>query len=119
LGSTSNTWDSRPFGKLRAGSRLSGGAKPRYFWDDEEATKTPANCARRDSRGRLSLHVTWLSAASLLQFCVFDFGFVEERDGGVGVFPVGENILIGDASFGCVALLLEDSGQLQLSDNEY
>jgi len=43
------------------------------------------------------------NAASLLQFRVFRFRFVEERDIGVGVFPGSEKVLIGDASFGFVA----------------
>src|SRR5208283_548963 len=56
--------------------------------------------------------------ASLLQFRVFRFGFVEEGEVGVGVFPVGEEVLIGDTGLGSVALLLKQPSQLQLSDGE-
>jgi hypothetical protein len=39
----------------------------------------------------------------LLQFAVFGFGGDEEWNFGIGVFPEREEVLIGDAGFGCVA----------------
>ncbi len=52
--------------------------------------------------------------ASLLQLRVFGFGFVQQREVGVGVFPGGEEILIRDAGLGDVALLLVQPAQFQL-----
>ena len=46
-------------------------------------------------------------AAPLLEPGVFSLGFAEEWEIGVGVLPGGENVLIGDASLGCVSLLLK------------
>src|SRR6266704_2358255 len=46
-------------------------------------------------------------AASLPELSVFSLGFVEEREVGVGVFPGGEKVLIGDSSLGSVTLLLK------------
>ncbi len=43
---------------------------------------------------------------------------MEERDVGVGVFPGGEEILVGDAGFRGVALLLIDAAQFQLRGND-
>src|SRR5208282_764981 len=56
------------------------------------------------------------STKYLLQLRVFGFGLLEEGDVGVGVFPGGEKVLIGDASLRCVTLLLIQPAQLQLSD---
>ena len=39
-----------------------------------------------------------------LQLCVFCLGLLEDRDVGVGVFPEREEILVGSAGFGRVAL---------------
>src|SRR6266446_1053910 len=57
-------------------------------------------------------------AASLLQFRVFSLGLVEEWEVGVGIFPGGKKVLVGDAGFGNVALLLKQAAQLQLTGNE-
>jgi hypothetical protein len=40
----------------------------------------------------------------LLQFRVFRFGLAQDGDFGVCVFPEGEEVLVGHASFGVVAL---------------
>ncbi len=49
--------DSRPFDKLRAGFRLSGGAMPgRALSAKLDETKTQASYARLDSRGRVQFH---------------------------------------------------------------
>jgi hypothetical protein len=39
-------------------------------------------------------------ALELLQICGFRLGFLQDGDVGVGVFPEGEEILIGGAGFG-------------------
>ena len=54
----------------------------------------------------------------LLQFRVFGFGFVEEREVGVGIFPGGEEILVSDAGFRNIALFLKQPAQLQLCGDE-
>jgi hypothetical protein len=43
-------------------------------------------------------------ALELLYLCVFRLGLLQDGDVGVGVFPEREEILIGGAGFGCVAL---------------
>ena len=54
-----------------------------------------------------------------MQFGVFGFGFVEQRDVGVSIFPVGEKVLIGDAGLRLVALFLKHSAQFELGDHEH
>src|SRR5260370_26844106 len=71
-----------------------------------------------NTEDRMRRNIAGCFFCSLLQFCVFGLGFVEEGDVGVGVFPRGEEVLIGDASLGSVALLLKQAAQLQLSDDE-
>ena len=39
-------------------------------------------------------------APHLLQLCVLRLGFLQDGDVGVGVFPDGEEVLIGGAGFG-------------------
>jgi hypothetical protein len=48
----------------------------------------------------------------LLQLCVFGFGFFQDWDVGVGVFPEGEKVLVGDAGFRGFALHLVGAGEL-------
>ena len=57
-------------------------------------------------------------AMSLLQLCVFCFSVVEQREIGIGAFPVGQKILVGDAGVRLVTLLLVQTADLQLGDNE-
>ena len=52
-----------------------------------------------------------------MQFRVFRFRFVEEREVGVGVLPCGEEILVRDAGFGGIALLPINPAQFQLRGN--
>jgi len=47
---------------------------------------------------------TRVGGQGLLQLCVFRFGFLQDRDVRVGVFPEREEILIGGAGFGGVPL---------------
>ena len=44
----------------------------------------------------------WLRLSCLLQLRVLGFGFLQDGDVRVGVFPKGEEILIGSTGFGCV-----------------
>ena len=46
----------------------------------------------------------WLCHWGLLEFGVFGFSCEQDWDFGVGVFPEGEEVLVGYASFGVVAL---------------
>jgi hypothetical protein len=41
-----------------------------------------------------------VGARGLFQLCVFRLGFLQDGDVGVGVFPEGEEILVGGAGFG-------------------
>jgi hypothetical protein len=45
-----------------------------------------------------------VGAQGLFQLRVLRLGFLQDGDVGVSVFPEGEEILIGGAGFGCVAL---------------
>ena len=48
---------------------------------------------------------------SLLQFRVFRFGFLQNGDIGVSVFPEGEEVLVGDAGLGAVSRQRVGAGQ--------
>lgn len=54
----------------------------------------------------------------LLHFGVFGFGFVEQGNVGVGVFPVRKEILVGDAAARVVALQGVGAGQSEMSQDE-
>jgi hypothetical protein len=47
----------------------------------------------------------------LLQLCVFQLGLLQDGNAGVGVFPEGEEILIGSLRLGIVPLEGERAGQ--------
>ena len=73
-------------------------------------------CARPIRRERQASELPLLKfrterrqATSLLQFGVFGFGFVQQRKVGIGIFPGGEKILIGDASLRSIVFLLKYS----------
>jgi hypothetical protein len=95
--------------------RTTGGRGERLFW----LLLSGVLCPLRFGLIRTSLAPRAATdSASLLQFRVFGFGFVEEGDVGIGVFPGGEKILISDAGFGGVTLLLIDPAQFELCGND-
>ncbi len=50
----------------------------------------------------------------LLQLRVLRFGLLEDRDVGIGVFPEGEEVLVGGAGLGCVALQSVSAGEAEM-----
>ena len=70
---------------------------------------------RRSSRGRRWRRF-WGSSLRSVQLGVFGLGFFKDRDVGVGVFPLGEEILIGGAGFGVVPLQDVGASQIQASE---
>src|SRR3974377_1281948 len=52
----------------------------------------------------------------LPQFCIFGFGFLQDGDVGVGVFPEDEEILIGGLCLGSVALHRLGSTDLKMRE---
>src|SRR5215831_743251 len=61
------------------------------------------NCACSHARMRLSARTRTFSRR-LLQLCVLGLGLLKDGDVGVGVFPEGEEVLVGCAGFGGIAL---------------
>jgi hypothetical protein len=51
---------------------------------------------------------------AILQFGVFSFGFFEDGDVGIGVFPHGEEILVGGAGFDGIVLHGVGASEVQL-----
>ncbi len=62
------------------------------------------------SDGRLSLREIGIS----LQFGILRLRLAEERNIGVSLFPGGEEVLVGDAGLGDIALLLIHAAQFEL-----
>jgi hypothetical protein len=73
--------------------------RARFFWNDDYS-----HIAR----------VVVNAGKPLLQLRVLRFGFCQDGDVGVGVFPKGEEILIGRLRFGSVALQNVGTGQAQM-----
>ena len=59
--------------------------------------------------------VTSLRAGAIPATSPAWLGLLQDGDAGIGVFPEGEEILIGDASFGCVALHGVSAGETEAS----
>jgi hypothetical protein len=49
-----------------------------------------------------------------MQLCILGFGLFQEGDVAVGVFPEGEEVLVGSAGFGGVALNSEGAGKAEM-----
>jgi hypothetical protein len=50
-----------------------------------------------------------------LEFGGFEFGLLEDGDVGVGVFPEGEEVMVGGFGVGGVALELIGAGEAEMS----
>ena len=71
-------------------------------------TEAPSGFRRRNSSGIFPTPL-----AELRQLGVFRFGLLEDRDVGVGVFPEGEEILVGSLCLGLFSRHSERSAELQ------
>src|SRR4029077_13214141 len=100
IGSMLTARQGRPKSRQRVGNRLNGNKPPSHSltgsWSNRLLTSTIAKTVADE--GSLSS-----SYRQLLQFRVFRLGFFQDGDVGVGVFPKGEEVLIGGAGLGGVA----------------
>ncbi len=77
-------------------------------------TAAPSGFRHRNSSGIFPTLI-----AELLQLGVFRLGLFEDRDVRVGVFPKGEEILVGTLCFGLISRQDESSAQLQARQCAY